>query len=393
MKKIVALMFGLMIGLLVLPQTITVKAVNLPSRNTQTTVTANVPEGFSESITFTFEENLFQMTFPCTLNRDNGYTYSQELVKGSTFKLYAEFEGCEDYIMDFPEEYTAEGDQQTITFNIVKMTEEEKKQIAEEAEEAERKKAEEEEAARLEEEKKKVIDPLTGIETPESIKNRFIDKMSAVDQECKEFMVKGSGNKDSFLNADPTNTSEQWENMSDLEKFFYHHLYNMPHTYLTRYDYANEDELIEEISYRKDLYAKYKDGDKVYEALEEVYRWHYKYWLRTGVVANPFKYATSEEQQNLPVEPDENMNTSTEEPTDSEEQAKPEEEQKEEVRKEDPVTDSVPDNTSDKPAESEESASSSNNTLSILLVVFLVLIIIAAIAFIVMTMKKNREKV
>lgn len=131
------------------------------------------------------------------------------------------------------------------------------------------------------------IDKKTGIATPESIMERYLDKVeflneSASFEEYCHIYWDSKVFKDTFLNDG--HTREEWDNMTHLEKYNYSELVTKPE----RNNHVKDEE--EFISYLRDDAMEFldyvEDGEIVCEALEEVWKWQYQYNMIYGTTYN-----------------------------------------------------------------------------------------------------------
>lgn len=126
------------------------------------------------------------------------------------------------------------------------------------------------------------IDKKTGIATPESVlenylkKVEFIEGNTSFEENCYIYW-ESDVFKNIFLNDG--NTTEEWENMTHLEKFNYHMIVDEPQ----KYNFVDEEDFVTKLSENAMRLLKYvEDGEVICNALEDVWRWQYQYYILYG---------------------------------------------------------------------------------------------------------------
>lgn len=138
------------------------------------------------------------------------------------------------------------------------------------------------------------IDPLTGILKGEVAIQNFIDKVSFIQNESAyegyEFLLVFSVEKD-YLKSHPSNTSEKWNAMTPFDQYVWRKAYFIPQLYL--YKHAGEiemdyfvDDFLDDALLEKSLFdlKEFPRENEVYDAVVELCKWHYNYFLVTGTV-------------------------------------------------------------------------------------------------------------
>lgn len=90
-----------------------------------------------------------------------------------------------------------------------------------------------------------------------------------------------------FFEADPLNTEDDWNNMSQFEKFNYYILFVRTQSLITGiHAVKNESELLNGLKSEEIVLGNIKDGDKVIEAVKTVWRWEWQQWEKTCEFVN-----------------------------------------------------------------------------------------------------------
>lgn len=139
-------------------------------------------------------------------------------------------------------------------------------------------------------ESSEAIDPETGLPSAESVIAAFEEKVSFIqdDPAFSSFLSTYSGAmfKKYYLQADTAHTEEQWESMKEIERFCYNITYYSPYIAMMNYEFSSADEMIDELVAEKNILSQIENGDIVYDAIVEVWKWHYDYWQHTGTFCN-----------------------------------------------------------------------------------------------------------
>lgn len=130
------------------------------------------------------------------------------------------------------------------------------------------------------------IDELTGLPTAESVFEHCKEVFSVMENnpDFESYLKTWSSQmiKQVFLDAKEDNTEEKWNAMTPTERFMQYIISTLPQIEMTNNIYKNENDFVNEISYMKDRLADIEGGEAVYNEIEYVWRWIYKYYLHTG---------------------------------------------------------------------------------------------------------------
>lgn len=129
------------------------------------------------------------------------------------------------------------------------------------------------------------------------IYKKYIDEVSFIENNSDyETFLKLYTNdimKDYFLKADSLNTLEDWDKMSDFEKWNYYILFVRPKTIIMANTVDNEDSFLKQLTSEELLLSEINDGDKVIEAVKSVWKWEWKQWSENGEFVNLYDEYTS----------------------------------------------------------------------------------------------------
>lgn len=276
--------FGLLLIIflltMIIPQVIYASELTEVDTRSTVIITANVPQGFSEKIAFVLEQDSTQVRFSYALTKDNHYMGSISVVGGTTYTASVSFPSSSKHQTNLAEKYEIEGEEVELTFNVetIKFSSEteEDNTLATKTTHGEESNTE--------------ID----IQTADNVLNNYLEKVSFVQEDKKffSFLTTYSGDmfKKYYLEADPMNTEEQWDNMKEIERFNYYITYYMPYTKMMNYQFDTENEFINELVAQKAILQTIDNGDMVYDAIVNVWKWHYEYWRYTGTFYNFHNY-------------------------------------------------------------------------------------------------------
>lgn len=280
LKKLLSMLLVSMFTVMLISKPVAASEFEMEQK-TNVIIKANVPDGFDEDIKVTLEYEETQVRASVTLTTENGYTKNLTVLSGNIFLANANFESIDKYDTDLEEKYSIEGGEVELIFNVIPA---ETIEDIEENTEIESSHGEEME-----------IDPLTGLPTPESVIKNFEKKVSFIEDDSNfdSFLAVYSGPmlKNAYMESDAMNTEESWNAMNETERFIYYISYRMPYMSMTRREFDNVNDFIEEelISQRQRL-NQIENGDIVYEAIVDVWEWQYDYWQHTGSIFNFFNY-------------------------------------------------------------------------------------------------------
>lgn len=281
--------------------------------DTRSTVTirANVPADFSENIAFVLEQETTQVRFAFALTKDNNYTGNISIVGDSTYIASASFKSSNKYETDLAKKYEIENGTVELSFNVSTITysiqSEELNGLSNEITHGENEDENEE------------------LQATENILNNYLEEVSFMQDDMRFFSFlttySGAMFEKYYMEADPMNTTEQWESMKEIDRFNYYIIYYMPYTKMMNYQFENENIFIEELIAQKNILNQIEDGDKVYRAIVDMWKWHYRHWQSTGEFYNFYNYyngtnsntlttaetikLANEEGEGIPTEPTE----------------------------------------------------------------------------------------
>lgn len=240
-------------------------------------IKATVPQDFDEDIALAFIEKESGATLQSYLTKANKYEGLVSILKDKEYTLDTYFNGMSDYTTSLPETIIETEITGEMEFSVSK--------IQYSIEESSNIDAIETTVSVYNDD---ILD--IGIDSAENVIKQYNETVYIMNDNAsyKDLLALYSGPmfEKHYYKADPMNTKEDWDNMSEVEKFSYYITYYMPYTKMMNYTYNSEEEYIGELDTVHTLLAQAADGEKVYQALCEVWRWHYKYWQRTGIFYN-----------------------------------------------------------------------------------------------------------
>lgn len=283
-KKIFNTCFVIMLMVMTVSQN--VKADELQEIEVISTVfiKANVPEDFTENITFVLESEITQVRHAFELTKENEYEGILCVFENRTYLASVYFPSSSKYKTDIAENYDIAGEEVELAFNVTPIV------YSIENDEGKIPNWNDDKMEVLDDE----IDSETGLRTAESVLKSYEEKVSFIqdDPNFSTFLALYSGGmfKKYYLKADPMNTEEQWNNMREIERFNYYITYYMPYMKIINYEFSTANEMIEELISQKNILSEIENGDIVYNAIVEVWKWHYSYWQHTGTFYNFYNY-------------------------------------------------------------------------------------------------------
>ena len=243
------------------------------------TFMAHVPEGFDEDIILKIKNLETDVTVTLILADSVEYTRSVMLLRNSPVSIEPIIRAG-GYVTDFQDSYSFAAED-TVEFHVTEDTGEQQKLPGSESQ------GETTEAEVPHREETDIeIDELTGLESAESVWDRFVTTCAAMegDPAVDHYYSLASAQliKQSYLKDKETNTEEAWDAMTNLERYVLYQAYTCPKNELMRGADNEEDFLEELMETDKALLKDVEGGDVILEALEDLWRWHYKYYLHTG---------------------------------------------------------------------------------------------------------------
>ncbi len=282
--------------------TINIKAdeLNVVPVRTNISIKANVPDDFSDNVTVVLEQKSTNVKFSLALTKSNSYTGNLSVVGDSTYNANAIFQNTSSFKTDLAENYEIKGTEVNLTFNIRKLTAVSNTDKTENTSKDSLSNQSHNDANNSTD-ANKTIKPngkseenfQNILDKEENVINHYIEQVSFIqnDTNYTSFLSSYSGAmfQKYFLKADPLNTDEKWNSMTDFEKFNYYILYIMPYSKMMNYTYDSESNYVEELVSQKNILSQLEKGDAVYNAITEVWSWLFKYWQDTGDFCNLFK--------------------------------------------------------------------------------------------------------
>ena len=189
------------------------------------TFKAAVPDGFDKDIILKIKNVSTNVTMTVILAESVDYTRSTMLLRNSPVEITAIIEG--GYVTDLKESYTF-SDVETVDFNVSEDTGEQQgisseSEITEETSGSEVPHGEETDVE---------IDELTGLESADSVFERFVSTCSVLEgnQDFDHYISGSSAQliKQEYLKDKETNTEETWDAMTDLERYILRKAYTQP---------------------------------------------------------------------------------------------------------------------------------------------------------------------
>lgn len=285
LKQILSMFWAVMLIVMLVPQSVFASSVDVEVRPT-VTIKANVPEGFTENIGFVLEQETTQVRFSYALTAENGYTGSLSLPRGGTYLASATFQSSGQHNIDLAEKYDIAGTDVELVFNVTPIT------YSVESDETTDNSDEVSVETETEVNRGEEIDETTGLPTGESIFKKFEETVAFMENDSNFDSILSIYSNDKFkkyyLESNPSNTEEKWDNMNRTEQFTYYITYYYPHLCMMNDEFAYADEFIDELVAQKQLLEKIENGNIVYDAIVEVWEWLYDYWEVTGTFYNFF---------------------------------------------------------------------------------------------------------
>lgn len=261
-KQIFALCLTLALSFMFVPPS-TAKATIDDDINTRTTITiqANVPPDFGQEIGVDLIDDV-GITFTAFLIKENEYTTDLVVPSNRIFTSKVSFPNGEKYATNIKEQYVIKDESTySITFDVMSYS------------------------AKKEVEKGKVsyeleIDPKTGIAKPEEVIKQFEERVAFMENNpnFKDLFDMYTSFEPRYLESNPNNTKEKWANMRDIERFTYYVTVTEPTNTIMKEEYADFENVEAELWAEKSLLENRKDGNKVYDAIVDVWKWQHEYW-------------------------------------------------------------------------------------------------------------------
>lgn len=245
------------------------------------TFTAHVPEGFNQDIILKITNQSTDIIQTLGLAESVEYTRPIMVLRDSTYIIEPIIENG-DYITDLDESYVF-ASEQTVDFNVLENTGEQQ-----ESEDTNVMESSENGASEIPnpEESGIEIDELTGLESANSVFERFISVCSVMEDnpDYQDYIHIYSAQliKQEYLKDKETNTEETWDAMTLAEKYILHMSYTLPKLYLFK-GMDNEKDFLENVESHLRGLEDIEGGDIIREEVLSLWRWHYKYYLHTGM--------------------------------------------------------------------------------------------------------------
>lgn len=240
------------------------------------TITASVPSDFNAELTVSFENTITLIRKAVILNKDNGYSSEIRLFSDNTYKTYVYFSDYGDWKTDIKEQYeigkgTLELHINVKSGDVIDNVYENDGTVEPDIDLGED------------------YDADTYLLKGKIVMERFLDAVSCMknNAEYESFLkIYGADKiKEYYIKAHENNTEERWEAMTNFERFVWRVGYNQPHLYLFKVE--TQDEYIDNaIAVEKNKLKAYnfENSDEIYDALVELCKWQYDYFLVTGNV-------------------------------------------------------------------------------------------------------------
>lgn len=265
---------------------------------TTLTVTATVASEYDGEIAFVFTQKNTGFNYSLLLTKDNGYTGTLSIVGNMEYTAIVTIKkDASNYsVSGLSDSYNVTGSNVELKFEVKKgVTAVESTQNSGDS--------------------TSIPQATTGTETEsttltesQQIYADYINAVSFMDgnKDFDTFLNNYDNDimKKYFLNAESTNTENDWEQMSKFDKFNYYILFVRTKTLIAGENaVSSEEALINELSSESTLLNTITDGSKVLEAIKTVWRYEYEYYQQTGNFINLYdpytkgaaqKYSTTE---------------------------------------------------------------------------------------------------
>lgn len=273
-KRLFCLLCLLIMAMAATPQT--VRAVEIIEDSYVTiTFTANVPEGFDKDIWLKIKNSSTEIVRDLGLASSVDYTRPIMLPRNESHTIEVFIEDG-NYITDLEESYIF-ATEETVEFTVSEAPAEQQEISSQEVPGETGTEIPHGEETDVE------MDELTGLESADSVWERFVNACSVMednpDYESYVNIFSGALIKKGYLEDKETNTEETWDAMTPVDRYILHMAYTLPRNYLAK---AKDEEdflsYLDELRLLEDI----EGGEQVRDAVIELWRWHYKYYLHTG---------------------------------------------------------------------------------------------------------------
>ncbi len=276
MKRIKKIFLSLLTVLLVIASPKVVMAAEIIEDPSVTiTFTAHVPEGFNHDIILKITNQSTDIIQTLGLAESVEYTRSIMVLRDSVYIIEPIIENG-DYVTDMEESYTF-ASEQTVEFNVLGNTEEQQNTKSPEDGTSE---------IPYHEENDIDIDELTGLESADSVFERFTGVCSVMEDnpDYEDYIDIYSAQliKQEYLKDKDTNTEEAWEAMTPTERYILHISYTLPKLYLFK-GADSEKDFLENVESKLKGLEDIEGGDVIRDEVLALWSWHYKYYLHTGM--------------------------------------------------------------------------------------------------------------
>ena len=297
MKQIIAMCLTLALSIMLVPPS-TAKATN---ENEWTTITiqANTPPDFEQEIGVDLVSET-GITFTAFLNKDNEYTTDLTVPSYRTFTTKVSFPSGEKYATNIAKKYKIKNEIAVeIVFDVFpyasnSKVEDNTYQVKNSNKITESNHSEETNVE-VQTQTNDTQNKNNKLAKPEEVIKQFEERVAFMENNpnFKEFLDRYASFEAYYLQASPDNTKEKWQQMSDLEKYTYYITVIKPTTIIMGNEYADFEDVEAELWAHKKILEEIEDGDKVYDAVIDVWKWQHAYWIE-----NMYTYDFFEEEKN-----------------------------------------------------------------------------------------------
>lgn len=243
------------------------------------TFTAHVPDGFTEDIWLKVKNQSTDITQTLGLAESVDFTRSVMLMRNATHTIEV-FIANGDYLTDLEESYIF-STVETVEFNVFENRGEQQGLLdVTENDNPEKSSTDNPNGEGSD------IDGLTGLESADSVWERFVSVCSVMDNNpnFEQYLSVYSAAliKQEYLKDKDTNTEETWNAMTPLERYILHISYTLPKTYLFHGNIDSENDFVSEVESDIKKLDNIEGGDVIRDEVISLWSWHYKYFLHTG---------------------------------------------------------------------------------------------------------------
>lgn len=275
MKK--KLMLGIMMLFLFLGVVTMEQRVNAEDGRVRILFELNVPEDFNEEIRIETRNLETRKRYSFSFAVGSDYASFLKVPPGE-YSLEVEFEEGSVYTSNAQETYYFETEGQLVTFDIFRP---------------------EEDSSNASEDPVEIHMP-TGevyveVKHPIYVYNDFLERFSYIEDDeylnsWKGFFFKTDSGKRIFLQSNLTHTEEMYDNLSGYEVYIWDMILFWPREGLKEAPYSLEKYLESDMlslmrdAFVEDIKPGYEGKEEAYYAIEDVWRWYYDYYEKTGEI-------------------------------------------------------------------------------------------------------------